>query len=129
MLVCQQMKDYLDVNEKSFKDPERVMHGQVIHRHIMHVSSCTVEHPSKSTLEVKRRKLQWHGHVSHSSGLAKTILHGTGKGGKKTRETKEEARRQHQGMDKPGVRQVPEGCGEQRKMEETGCETTTKKRV
>ena len=30
--------------------------------------------------------------------------------------------RQHQGMDKPGVCQVPEGSGEQEKMEETGCE-------
>ena len=30
--------------------------------------------------------------------------------------------RQHQGMDMPGVRQVPEGSGEQGKMEETGCE-------
>ena len=30
---------------------------------------------------VKRRKLQWHGHVSCSSGLAKTILQGTVKGG------------------------------------------------
>ena len=29
--------------------------------------------------------------------------------------------RQHQGMDKPGVRQVPEGSGEQGKMEKTGC--------
>ena len=28
----------------------------------------------------KRRKLQWYGHVSHSSGLAKTILQGTVKG-------------------------------------------------
>ena len=27
----------------------------------------------------------------------------------------------HQGMDKPGVGQVQEGSGEQRKMEETGC--------
>ena len=27
-----------------------------------------------------------------------------------------------QGMDRPGVHQVPEGSGEQRKMEETGCE-------
>ena len=26
---------------------------------------------------VKRRKLQWYGHVSRSSGLVKTILHGT----------------------------------------------------
>ena len=31
--------------------------------------------------------------------------------------------RQHQGMDRPGVRQVPEGSGEQGKMEETGCKT------
>ena len=29
---------------------------------------------------VKRRKLQWYGHVSRSSGLAKTILQGTVKG-------------------------------------------------
>ena len=33
----------------------------------------------------------------------------------------EEVGRQHQGMDKPGVRQVPEGSGEQGKMEKTGC--------
>ena len=29
---------------------------------------------------VNRRKLQWYGHVSRSSGLAKTILQGTVKG-------------------------------------------------
>ena len=29
--------------------------------------------------------------------------------------------RQHQGVDRPGVHQVPEGSGEQGKMEETGC--------
>ena len=32
---------------------------------------------------VKRRKLQWYGHVSRSSGLAKTILKGTMKGGRR----------------------------------------------
>ena len=32
---------------------------------------------------VKRRKLQWYGHVSLSSGLAKTILQGTVKGGRR----------------------------------------------
>ena len=42
--------------------------------------------------------------------------------GKKTRQTEEEVGRQHQGMDRPGVWQVPEGSGEQGKMEETGCE-------
>ena len=41
---------------------------------------------------------------------------------KKTRQTEEEVGRQHQGMDRPGVHQVPEGSGEQRKMEETCCE-------
>ena len=42
--------------------------------------------------------------------------------GKKTRQTEEEVGRQHREMDRPGVRQVPEGFGEQRKMEEAGCE-------
>ena len=32
---------------------------------------------------VKRCKLQWYGHVSHSSGLAKTILQGTVLGGRR----------------------------------------------
>ena len=32
---------------------------------------------------VKRRNLQWYGHVSRLSGLAKTILQGTVKGGKR----------------------------------------------
>ena len=32
---------------------------------------------------VKRRKLLWYGHVSRSSGLAKTILQGTVKGGRR----------------------------------------------
>ena len=32
---------------------------------------------------VKIRKLQWYGHVSRSSGLAKTILQGTVKGGRR----------------------------------------------
>ena len=35
--------------------------------------------------------------------------------------TKEEVEKQHQGMDRPGVWQVPEGSGEQGRMEKTGC--------
>ena len=42
--------------------------------------------------------------------------------GKKIRQTEEEVGRQHQGMDRPGVYHVPEGGGQQGKMEETGCE-------
>ena len=41
---------------------------------------------------VKRRKLKWYGHVSRSSGLAKSILQGT--------VTEEEVGTQHQGMDR-----------------------------
>ena len=44
--------------------------------------------------------------------------------GKETRQREEKVGRKHEGMDRPGVRQVPEGSGEQGKMEETGCEIT-----
>ena len=43
-----------------------------------------------------------------------------GKEDKADRETRQVGR-QHQGMDRPGVRQVAEGSGEQGKMEKTGC--------
>ena len=56
----------------------------------------------------KEMQMQWYGHVSCSLGLAKTTLQGTVKGGKKTRQTEEEVGRQHQGMDRPVVQQVPE---------------------
>ena len=38
---------------------------------------------TRSLAIVKRRKLQWYGHVSRSSGLVKTILQGTVKGGRR----------------------------------------------
>ena len=38
------------------------------------------------------------------------------------RQTEEEVRIQHQGMDRPGVHQVPEGSEEQRNIKETCCE-------
>ena len=39
--------------------------------------------PHKDLTIVKCRKLQWYGHVSRSSGLAKTILQGTVKRGRR----------------------------------------------
>ena len=57
----------------------------------------------------------------YASGLEKKNLARHSEMEKKTRQTEEEVRRQHQGMDRQGVRQVPEGSGEQEKMEETGC--------
>ena len=63
--------------------------------------------PHEDLTIVKRRRLQWYGHVSRSSGLTKVFLQSTVKGGKKTRQTEEEVGRQHQEMDRPGVLQVP----------------------
>ena len=42
--------------------------------------------------------------------------------GKKSKQTEKEVGKQYQGMDRPGVRQVPEVSGEQGNMEETGYE-------
>ena len=66
------------------------------------------------------------------SGLQGTVKGGRGQGRpppppkkkkeKKKRERKKEVGRQHQGMDRPRVRKVPDGSGEQRKIVETGFE-------
>ena len=44
--------------------------------------------PHEDLTIIKRRKLQWYGHVSCSSGLAKTILQGTVKGKRQGRQRK-----------------------------------------
>ena len=63
---------------------------------------------------VKRHKLQWYGHVSCSLGCGQNHLARHSEREKKTRRTEEEV-----GMDRPGVRQVPEGSGEQGTMKKT----------
>ena len=55
---------------------------------------------------VKKWKRRWFGHVSRSSGLAKTILQGTVKGKKKKRQTEEEMGRQYQRADRNGLCQL-----------------------
>ena len=71
---------------------------------------------------IKRHKLQWYvwscllfirsgqNHLSRHSERAKM-----------TRQTEEEMGKHHRGIDRPGVRQVPDGSGEQGRMEKTGC--------
>ena len=44
------------------------------------------------------------------------------KGGRRQGRQKKRLEDNVRKMDRPGVRRVPEGSGEQRKMEETGCE-------
>ena len=57
-----------------------------------------------------------------SSRLAKTILQGTVKGGRRQDRQKKKWEDNIKEMDRPGVRQVTEGSGEQGRMEETGSE-------
>ena len=78
--------------------------------------------PHEDLRIVKRRKLQWYGHVSCSLGLAKTILKGTVKGGR--RQGRQRKRWEDNINEWTGLKfvcKVPEGSGEQEKMEETGC--------
>ena len=70
---------------------------------------------------VKRCKLQWYGHVSPFIRSGQNHLARLSERVKKTRQTEEEVGRQHQGMDRPGVQQVPEGSGEQGKIEKISC--------
>ena len=70
---------------------------------------------------VKRRKLQWYGHVSRSSCLAKTILQGTVKGGRRQggqRKRWEDNIREWTGIEFT----KPQRAAENRKMVETGFE-------
>ena len=67
---------------------------------------------------VKRRKLQWYGHVSRSSGLAKTILQSTVKGGRRQGRQRKTTSGNGQAWSSPS----PRGQWRRRKMEKTGCE-------
>ena len=109
-----EVRSYRKILHISYKD-------HVTNKEVCAKIQKAIEPHEDLLIMVKRCKLQWYGHISCSSGLAKTILQGTVKGWKKTRQTEEEVGRQHQGMNRPGVQQVPESSEEQGKMEETGC--------
>ena len=67
------MRCYHKILHISYKDH---VTNEEVHAKIQHALG---PHEDLLTI-VKRRILQWYGHVSHSSGLAKTVLQGTVKG-------------------------------------------------
>ena len=71
---------------------------------------------------VKKCKLQWYGHVSRSSGLAKTFLQGTAKGGR--RQGKERKRREDNIGEWTGLEFVKSqrAVENREKWEKNGCE-------
>ena len=84
-----------------------------------HVTNWTTRRPPDDHKEMQTA-VAWSCFPFIRSGQNHLARHS--KRGKTTRQTEEEVGRQHQGMDRPGVRHAPEGSGEQRKMEGTNCE-------
>ncbi|WP_419634652.1 hypothetical protein, partial [Thiolapillus sp.] len=75
-IQAMEMRCYRKIPRISYKD--HVTNEEVRAK----IQQATGPHEDLLTI-VKRRKLQWYGHVSRSSGLAKTILQGTVKGGRR----------------------------------------------
>ena len=71
-----EMKCYRKILHISYKD--HVINEEVRAK----IKQAIGPHEDPLTI-VKRRKLQWYGHVFCSVGLAKTILQGTVKGGRR----------------------------------------------
>ena len=71
-----EMRCYRKILHISYKD--HVTNGEVRAK----IRQAIGPHEDLLTI-VKRRKLQRYGHVSRSSGLARTILQGTAKGGRR----------------------------------------------
>ena len=70
------MRCYCNILHISYKDhvTNKEVHAKIQHAIGLHEDLLTI---------IKKHKLQWYGHVSRSSGLAKTILQGTVKGGRR----------------------------------------------
>ena len=71
-----EMRCYRRLLNISYKD--HVTHEEVRHR----IQNAIGVHDDLLTM-VKKRKLRWYGHISRSSGMAKTILQGTVKGARR----------------------------------------------
>ena len=71
---------------------------------------------------INRRKLQWYCHVSRSSGLAKTILQGTVKGGGGRQRRQRKRRKDNIRNGQAWSSLSPRGREEERQMEKTLCE-------
>ena len=71
-----EMRCYRKILHISYKD--HVTNGEVFTK----IRQAIGPHEDILTI-IKRNKLMWYGHVSRSSGLTKTILQGTVKGGRR----------------------------------------------
>ena len=64
----------------------RIQNAIGVHDNLLHVTNEEVRNRIQNAIlltMVKKRKLRWYGHISRSSGMAKTILQGTEKGARR----------------------------------------------
>ena len=108
-----EMRCYRRFLNISYKDP--VPKEEVRNR----IQNATGVHDDLLTM-VKKRKLRWYGHISRSSGMAKTILQGTVKGARRRGRQKkwEDKIKEWTGN---GVWRFPEGSRRQVRMERYCC--------
>ena len=71
-----EMKCFRKILGITYRD--RISNAEVRNRVKQHIGPC-----EDLLTTVKKRKLKWYGHVSRSTGLAKTIMQGTVQGGRK----------------------------------------------
>ena len=74
-IQAMEMRCYRKILRISYKDP---VTNEEVRAKIQQAIG-----PHENLTMIKRRKLQWHGHVARSSGVAKTILQGTVKGARR----------------------------------------------
>ena len=109
-----EMRYYCKTLRISYKD--RVTNEEVLAK----IQQAIGQHEDLTI--VKRRKLQWYGHVSRSSGLANTILQDTVKRGRRQgrqRTRWEDNIREWTGLDFAKSKRTVEN---REKMEDIGCE-------
>ena len=109
-IQAMEMRCYRKILHISYKD--HVTNEEVCAK----IQQATGPHEDLTIVKRLKTAVVWSCVPFIRSGQSHLARHS--EGGKKTRRTKEEVGR-HQRMDRPGVRQVPEGSGEQGKMEET----------
>ena len=114
-IQAMEMRFYRKILHISYKDH---VTNKEVHAKIQHATG-----PHEDLLTTVKRSMQtavvWSCFPFIRCGQTNLARHS--ERGKKTRQTEEEVERQHQGMDRPGFLQVPEGSGEQGKKEKTGC--------
>ena len=113
-IQAMEMRCYRKILRSSYKD------------HVTNEEACAKIHqairPHEDLIIIKEMQIAVVWMCLLSSGLDKPSCKAQWKGAEDEADRRKGGKTS-QGMDRPWIRQAPEGSGEQRKMEDTGCET------